>query len=592
MSNTAGADYTLGLNAYHADAAAALFCGNELVVASEEERFRRIKHWAGLPTEAIRFCLQEAGIGLEQVRKVAVSRHPLARLGHKLVYALRRRLWSSQLADRVANTHSILSLKKQLAQHFGISANRWPARMHWVEHHRSHLASTFWASPFSRAALLSVDGMGDFTSCMLATGDGHRLRVHQSILYPHSLGFFYTAFTQLLGFPHYGDEYKVMGLAPYGRPVFLEKMHRVLRLKPEGQFELTPTYFRHFFEGVEMSWEGAPILGPLFTQQLVADFGPVRQATEPISERHCDLAASVQAMAEKVILHMANYLHHITGIKDLCVAGGVAQNSVAMGKLREHTPFQRVFLPPAAHDAGTSIGSALYVLHALERRSRSPFHHQAYTGYRALDTEIEAVLGSTSFHWVRLEDEALFEEVTTCLLRGGVVGWFQGRAEFGPRALGNRSILADPRQPDARQRINDKIKRRENFRPFAPAILAEAVSEFFENADVVPYMEKVYPIRPEKREIIPAVTHVDGTGRLQTVERSNNPRFYRLIEVFAQKTGVPVLLNTSFNENEPIVNRPEEALACFARTHMDMLALENYLVYRSTPSTGHTPQAT
>ncbi len=580
MNSATPPKYTLGLNVYHADASAALFRGNELLVASEEERFRRIKHWAGLPTEAIRFCLNEAGIDLEQVSTVAVSRRPWARIGHKIAYVLRRRLWSSQLTERAGNARMILSLKKDLLRHVGRPNTRWSASVHWVEHHRSHLASAFWASPFDKAALLSVDGMGDFTSCMLATGDGNRLRVHQSILYPHSLGFFYTAFTQLLGFSNYGDEYKVMGLAAYGKPVFAEKMQRVIQLRPEGRFVLRPEYFQHFSEGISMSWEGRPHVGPLYTKHLLREFGPLRAPDEAITERHCDLAASVQAMSEAVIFHLAHYLHQQSGLENLCVAGGVAQNSVAMGKLRRHTPFRRIFLPPAGHDAGTGIGAALYVLHAQKQYTRAPFRHRAYLGYQASKAEIEAALRQSGLRWEYLDDQSLFERTADSLVNGEVVGWFQGRAEFGPRALGNRSILADPRRADARQRINERIKRRENFRPFAPAVLVEFVHAFFEDADEVPYMEKVYLIRPEKRHLLPAVTHVDGSGRLQTVSRADNPRFYRLIETFAQKTGIPVLLNTSFNENEPIVNRPEEAIACFARTRMDVLVLENYLVRR------------
>ncbi len=580
MNSATAGDYTLGLNVYHADAAAALFCGNELVAASEEERFRRIKHWAGLPTEAISFCLREAGIGPEQVKTIAVSRCPTARLGYKIIHLLRHRWSSAQVANRTANAQNVLRLKKQLAVHFGLNERLWTARVRWVEHHRSHLASAFWASPFEKAALLSIDGMGDFASATLAIGHHNALRIHQSILYPHSLGFFYTAFTQLLGFPHYGDEYKVMGLAPYGKPVFLNKMRQVIRLRPGGRFELERSYFQHFSGGVPMSWEGRPALGLLFTERLPRDFGPVRLPEEAITERHCDLAASVQTMCEEVIFHMADHLHRITGLNRLCVAGGVAQNSVSIGKLRTHTPFREVFVPPAGHDAGTSIGAALYVLHSEKKYPRLPYRPQAYTGYRATSAEIEDALQQHALPHEQLEDEHLFERVAECLVQGGVVGWFQGRAEFGPRALGNRSILADPRRVNAREQINQKIKRREDFRPFAPSVLAEAVADFFIDADEAPFMEKVYVIRPEKRPLIPAVTHVDGTGRLQTVHRNDNPRFYRLIQVFARKTGVPVLLNTSFNENEPIVNRPEEAIACFLRTRMDMLVLENYVVVR------------
>lgn len=582
--------YTLGLNAWHGDSAAAIFRGTELIAATEEERIRRIKHWAGLPVEAVRFCLHEAGISLRDVAVLTVSRDPYAKLGQKILYALRQGVLSKNLRARAGNAFSIKTLKTDLALAFGVDPNSWPVRVQFVEHHRSHLASAFFVSPFEEAALLSVDGMGDFTSTMRAVGRDNRIEVLDSVSYPHSLGIFYTAFTQLLGFPHYGDEYKVMGLAPYGKPVFLEKLRAVVRLKSNGLFELDPRCFRHFSEGVSMSWQGgAPEVGPLFSEYLTREFGPVRQPGEPLTDRHRDLAASVQAMCEETIFHLANDLHRKIGLKNLCVAGGVAQNSVANGKLRSHTPFERVFVPPAGHDAGTSIGSALYALHQIERMPRPEFRHHAYTGYRAGDAETETLLAKHGLAFEKMTDETLFDAVTDCLIRSGVVGWFQGRAEFGPRALGNRSILADPRRSDAQALLNEKIKRRESFRPFAPSVLAEHAADYFENPDSVPFMEKVYPVRPEKHVVIPAVTHVDGTGRLQTVERRDNPRYHRLIEVFFEKTGVPVLLNTSFNENEPIVDTPEHALACFLRTRMDLLVLENYLVRRSAANSGQQP---
>lgn len=588
--NTATAEYTLGLNAWHGDSAAAIFRGAELIAATEEERIRRIKHWAGLPVEAVRFCLREAGISLPEVTVLTVSRDPYAKLGQKILYALRQGVFSKNLRARAGNAFSIKTLKTNLAQAFGIDPADWPVRVQFVEHHRSHLASAFFVSPFDDAALLSVDGMGDFTSTMRAVGHGNRIEVLDSVSYPHSLGIFYTAFTQLLGFPHYGDEYKVMGLAPYGKPVFLEKLHHVVHLKPDGLFELNPRCFRHFTEGVSMSWQGgAPDVGALFSDDLANEFGSQRQPGEPLTDRHRDLAASVQAMCEETIFHLANDLFQKTGLKNLCLAGGVAQNSVANGKLRSRTPFEQVFVPPAGHDAGTAIGSALYALHHTGKIPRPTFHPQAYTGYRAGNSEIETLLAKHELPIEKLPDEMLFDTVTDCLIQGGVVGWFQGRAEFGPRALGNRSILADPRQSDAQALLNEKIKRRENFRPFAPSVLAELAADYFENPDAVPFMEKVYPVQKGKRLVIPAVTHVDGTGRLQTVERRDNPRYYRLIEVFFEKTGVPVLLNTSFNENEPIVDTPEHALACFLRTNMDLLVLENYLIRRPKSKSGQQP---
>ncbi len=573
--------YILGLNAYHGDSAAALYRDTELVAATEEERICRIKHWAGLPVEAIRFCLEEAGIQLTDVQVIAVSRDPYAKLGQKIRHVLRRGASASALLNRARNSFNIKTIKQDIAESFGINPGAWQVQVQYTEHHRSHLASAYFVSPFEESALLSIDGMGDFTSTMRATGRNNRISVLDSVSYPHSLGIFYTAFTQLLGFPHYGDEYKVMGLAPYGKPVFLEKLQDVIHLLPNGLFALNSRYFRHFLEGVSMNWDGGqPEIGPLFTDALRKEFGGPRTAGVSVNEYHCDLAASVQAMCESVIFHLANDLHRRTGLKNICVAGGVAQNSVANGKLLRNTPFEHVFVPPAGHDAGTSIGSALYYLHQTKGLPRPAFRHQAYTGAQATHQAIETLLQQRQIPYTRLDDSDLFDLVTDCLIEAGVVGWFQGRAEFGPRALGNRSILADPRRSDAKDLLNAKIKRRESFRPFAPSILWEAASDYFEQPDDVPFMEKVYPIRPEKRSLLPAVTHIDGTGRLQTVQREDNPRYYQLIDTFYRKTGVPVLLNTSFNENEPIVNTPEHALECFLRTEMDMLVLENYVIRR------------
>lgn len=575
------AKYTLGINAYHGDSAAALFYQTELIAAIEEERIRRVKHWAGLPVEAIRFCLEEAGIHLRQVDVLAVSRNPYAKIGSKLWYLLKQGIAPSVLSSRAKNAVSITTLKQDLAAAFGLNPSTWKARVEFVEHHRSHLASAFFVSPFEQAALLSIDGMGDFSSTMRAIGHGNNIKVLDSVSYPHSLGIFYTAFTQYLGFPNYGDEYKVMGLAPYGKPVFFEKLKEVIHLRPNGLFALDSRYFRHFKNGVPMHWEaGAPTIGPLFSEQVIKQFGPVRPVDEPVGEFHADLAASVQKMCETVLFHLVNDLHQKTGLKHLCLAGGVAQNSVANGKIRANTPVERLFVPPAGHDAGTAIGAALYVFHQKNKIQRPRFIRQAYTGARAKPEAIQCVLERRGMSFQCLPDVSLFELVTDCLVNGGVVGWFQGRAEFGPRALGNRSILADPRRADARELLNLKIKRREHFRPFAPSILAEFADVFFENPDDVPFMEKVYRIRADKQGLIPAVTHVDGTGRLQTVARQDNPRYYELISAFYRKTGVPVLLNTSFNENEPIVNSPEEALDCFCRTDMDMLVLENFVVWR------------
>jgi carbamoyltransferase len=406
--------------------------------------------------------------------------------------------------------------------------------------------------------------------------------VLESIDFPHSLGIFYTAFTQLLGFPHYGDEYKVMGMAPYGEPKYVDKLKDVIDLTDDGLFRLNLRYFRKATKGViSYGIDHVPVVQPLYSEAMIALFGEARKKGEPLTQYQKDLAASVQMMTELTIFHLVNRLHKRTGLNDLCLAGGVAQNSVANGKITTHSGFKNIYIPSAAHDAGISIGAALYVQHQLLHERRMPAILSAYTGSHFTNDEIRRTLRNQNIRFTEHEDEIIYEKVTECLVGGGVVGWFSGKSEFGPRALGGRSILADPRRQDAKQILNSKIKRRESFRPFAPSVLKEFVAEYFEQNDAVPFMEKVFLIKENKRKEIPAVTHVDGTGRLQTVDKNVSPRYYQLIDTFRKKTGVPILLNTSFNENEPIVNTPEDALNCYLRTDMDMLIMENILISRA-----------
>lgn len=574
--------YTLGINAYHGDASACLFAHGRLVAATEEERIRRIKHWAGLPTEAVRFCLDAAGIGLEQLDAIAVSRNPRARLLRKIAYGIRHPQLSGALGSRFAHAAAFGSLKNDLCRALGTPAAGLKASLIFVEHHRAHLGAAFLASPFEEAALLSIDGMGDFTSVMMGIGRGNRIRVLKTILYPHSVGLFYTAMTQHLGFPHFGDEYKVMGLAPYGRPRFADAMHTLLPLRSGGRFEVHPRYFRHCSSGVQMDWpDGSPRISTLFTPAAADLLGPPRRPDEPLSDRHRDLAASTQQHCEAVVFHLAGYLRQLTGIDTLCLAGGVAQNSVANGKICAATGYKRLYVPPAAHDAGTATGAALYHLHHTLHLPRDKTFSTPYTGADTDEAAILAMLEREKIPYLRYEWDALAERTAGLLARGAVVGWYQGRAEFGPRALGNRSILASPAMADARERLNAKIKRRESFRPFAPAMLAEAVPDFFEDGAPSPYMERVCRVRPEQRARIPAAVHVDGTARLQTVEEHSNPLFYKLLKCFYAQTGVPALINTSFNENEPVVNTPQEALSCYLRTEMDALVLGRYMIIRS-----------
>lgn len=575
--------YILGINAYHADSSAAIFKDGKMIAATEEERFRRVKHWAGFPSMAVEFCLREAGITLKELDHIAIGRDPKAKLDKKLLFLLKNPGGGfNAVLDRVKNARKVSSIEEEFVKlDPSLDKKTIKSKIHQVEHHRSHLASAFFASPFEEAALLSIDGSGDFTTTMIGVGRGNKIEVIDSVDFPHSAGIFYTAFTQLLGFPHYGDEYKVMGLAPYGNPQYVDRLKDVLEFTDDGLFRLNLKYFRSAKSGIVSYGDNhIPQVAALYSEYMVEKFGAARKKEEPLTQFHKDMAASIQRITEELVFHLLNSLQKRTGLQNVCVAGGVAQNSVANGKITRNTTFKNVYIPSAGHDAGISMGAALYVYNQVLDQPRAGAIWSAYTGSRFTNEEIEKYLRSRNIEYTLYPDEELFNKVADRLVNAGVVGWFNGRAEFGPRALGARSIIADPRRSDAKDLLNAKIKRRESFRPFAPSILKEYVKEYFEVTDEVPFMEKVFPIKKEKHSVIPAVTHADGTGRLQTVDQAVTPRYYQLIEAFRQKTGVPILLNTSFNENEPIVNSPQDALDCFLRTNMDMLVMENCVVER------------
>ncbi len=575
--------YILGINAHHADASAALLKDGELIAAIEEERFRRVKHWAGFPLEAVRFCLQEAGISLADVDSIGIGRDPRAKFLKKIGFVLAHPgIGIQAVRHRLHNMQQVSSLERELiAIQPDLGLETIKKKIIQVEHHRAHLASAFYASPFQEAALFSVDGSGDFTTCMMGIGQGTRMKVLDSIDFPHSLGIFYSALTQYLGFPHYGDEYKVMGLAPYGSPVYLDQLRQVVKTTANHQFRLNLDYFT-VTKGNIIAYgdDHIPHIATLYSRKLEALLGPARKKDEPLTDHHRHVAASVQRLTEEVIFYLLEGLHQQTGLDQVCIAGGVAQNSVANGKVIRRTPFRQVYIPSAGHDAGLSMGVAFYIHHQLHQAPRRPALWSAYLGSHFSNEEIKSLLNKLSIPYREYPDDQLYHHVAGRLADGAVVGWFAGRAEFGPRALGGRSILVDPRRGDAKELLNTKIKRRESFRPFAPSILQEYVAEFFEWTDSVPFMEKVIPIREDRRSLIPAVTHVDGTGRLQTVRLDVHPRYYHLIDAFREKTGIPILLNTSFNENEPIVNTPREALDCYLRTRMDMLVMENIVIER------------
>jgi carbamoyltransferase len=578
----------LGLNAYHGDSSACLLRDGELVAAAEEERFRRVKHWAGFPSQAIAYCLAEAGASIADVDHVAVNQDSTANLGRKLGLVLSSRPDLSLIVDRIRNKRARAGVMEELERAF--PGQRIRARLHHVEHHEAHLASAFYASGFEEASAVSVDGFGDFASAAWGMGSARGLSMEGKVFFPHSLGIFYEALTQYLGFPHYGDEYKVMGLAPYGKPACLEQMRRIVRLADDGTFELDLAFFRHHKEKIDYQWsDGSPSVGALYSPALADLLGPARSPSDPLEARHHDIAHSVQAMYEEAFFNLLRATHAAHGTDSITLAGGCAMNSVANGKVYRRSPYRRMYVQPAAGDAGGAVGAAMVVSRAHGGPSGPRPIRTAYWGprfgreacARALEARREELGAARCGIDVMDDESALCERVAAAIAQGAVVGWFQDRMEWGPRALGNRSILADPRRADMKELLNAKIKRRESFRPFAPSILREAVPAWFEVDDDVPFMTQVYPIRAEKRAAIPAVTHVDGSGRLQTVERDQNPRYYRLIEAFGAATGVPIVLNTSFNESEPVVCTPEQALDCFVRTRMDLLVLGDIVVARA-----------
>ncbi|MCU1385988.1 MAG: carbamoyltransferase [Acidobacteria bacterium] len=569
---------------------AALVCDGQLVAAVEEERYRRIKHVAGFPRQAMRACLEMGNLTADDIDVFAVSRNPRAHLWRKALFLLTHRP-KGTIASRARNLASLQALPGTIAEALGLDAARVRRRTRFVEHHPAHLASAAFVSPFDEAAICAIDGFGDFVSTSWGRVRGSRLLIDGHVFFPHSLGLLYLAITQYLGFPNYGDEFKVMGLAPYGEPRYVRQIESLVHLRDDGRFELDLSYFRHWNEGVQMTWEdGAPTLGPVFTPKLETLLGPMRRPDEPIAAQHEAIAASLQAAYERAAMHVLRHVQQTTGSTRLCLAGGCAMNSVANGKIRDQTAFRDLFIQPAAGDNGTALGAAFYAWNHLEGRPRGfvmahgswgpSFGDDAIAA--ALDAEQPAISegGCARRAWA---DEAALDDWTAAQIAAGrVVGWYQGRMEWGSRALGNRSILADPRRADMREIINTRIKFRERFRPFAPSVLEEALDEYFVGAVADPFMLQVYPVRPDKRAIVPAITHVDGSGRLQTVSLRSNPRYYRLISAFERLTGVPMLLNTSFNENEPIVLTPAQALDCFLRTSMDVLVIGRHVVERAT----------
>ncbi len=556
--------YVLGISCFYHDAAACLLRDGEIVAAAEEERFSRRKHDASFPFEAIRYCLEVAGIDAAQVDHVAFYEKPLLRFERILsqyidTFPRSRGAFTLALATWL---HDKLWVQATIRDRFG----REP-QVAFGEHHLSHAASAFLVSPFDEAAVLTLDGVGEWTTTAVGIGRGTTLELLREIRFPHSLGLFYSAFTAYLGFEVNEGEYKVMGLAAYGRPRHIDSVRRLIDVADDGSFQLDLRYFVHH-----------RALGS-YGKRFVETFGPPRPPEAEVEQRHADIASSVQTVLEETVVRLATDLRWTSGLPRLCMAGGVALNGLANARVLRDAGFDDLYVQPAAGDSGGAIGAAAYFYHAVLGGPRTAPMRHAYLGSEYTNSEIHAFLSGLDIDAPDRDDGALVDAVAELLAAGRVVGWFQGRMEFGPRALGSRSILADPRRAEMKDVLNAKIKHRERFRPFAPSVTVEDASRFFELAGESPYMLQIVPVRPEQRSVIPAVTHVDGTARVQTVARDTNPLYYDLIRAFERRTGVPVLVNTSFNvRGEPIVRTPAEAYRCFVETEMDHLVLGSVIL--------------
>lgn len=575
----------LGINLYHPDSSACIIVDGKLVAAVEEERFNRIKHYAGFPEESIKFCLKKAGIDIKDVDYITIPRKPSSRILNKIFYGIKLPKFALR---RITVWRKTFNLKNKLSEIFDISPCKIKAKIFKVEHHRAHLSSSFFLSPFEKSFLFSADALGDFASTMWGIGEGNNIKILGEIKFPHSIGFYYTAITQYLGFLKFGDEYKVMALAAFGEPEFNDEFEKILKIKGK-LYELGLEYFVHHKKFVDLNFEGYPEIDILFSPYLEKRIGKRREYNEPIEKRHENIASTLQFHFEKVLFHVLNSLYSFynLNVKNLCLSGGCAFNCVANGKIFDNTNFENVYIQPAAGDAGLSIGSAFYLYNQILKNKREFLMDHAYFGPEYSDEEIEKEILNRKneiinrgFKIEKIIDENILCKITAKYIsEGKIVGWFQGRTEWGPRALGARSILCDPRREEMKDILNKRIKNREPFRPFAPSIIEEKVNEYFDKTHPSPFMLFAYKVKNDKKDLIPAVIHIDGTARLQTVNKKTNPLYYKLLKEFENLTNIPILLNTSFNENEPIVNKPEEAIDCFLRTKMDILVIGKFIIH-------------
>lgn len=571
----------LGLNMFHADASAAIVLDGEVKFAIAEERLNRHKHFGGFPALAVKACLDAVGAKISDVEHVAVGQDSDANLSKKVQYALANPAKILNFIRLRQRKESMRDVRSLLVKALDADPTRLRFQEHHLEHHIAHIASAYYCSPWEKAAGFSYDGSGDFVSTMMARCEGNEIEVLDRVFLPHSLGSVYTMICEFIGYSQYGDEGKVMGLAPYGKDTYRDEIRKIVSLK-NGGFQLDLSYFKPLGsnQGMQILPDGTVKLARHFSDRLEKLFGEPRRPHTEITQRDMDLAFALQRRFEEIFFHLLNQLHGRVPVEDLVMAGGCALNSVANGKLFDHTPFRRTYIQPAAGDEGLAIGAALHTYHSVLKQPRRHELKHSYLGPEFSESRIQSALQNAGLEFRKLDCPALLDEVADQIAAGNVVGWFQGRMEWGPRALGNRSIVAHPGLPNMKDVLNARIKHREWFRPFAPSIMADYQHEYFEHDHPSPFMLHVYKIRKEKRKELTAVNHVDGTGRLQSVTREENAMYYDLISAFHRKTGIPVILNTSFNENEPIVCTPEEAIDCFQRTRMDVLAIGPFMVVK------------
>ena len=578
----------LGLNMFHADASAAIIVDGEVKFAIAEERLNRHKHFGGFPALAIQACLDAVGAKISDIEHVAIGQDSDANLAKKVQYALANPAKILNFIRLRKRKESMQDLRSLISKALSVDPGELRFQTHHLEHHIAHIASAYYCSPWEKAAGFSYDGSGDFVSTMMARCEGNEIEVLDRVFLPHSLGSFYTMICEFIGYSKYGDEGKVMGLAPYGKDSYIHEIAKLVA-PANGGFHLDLAYFKPLGsnQGMQVLPDGTVRLARHYSDRMEKLFGEPRRPHTEISQRDMDLAFAMQHRFEEILFHLLNELHQRVSVDHLVMAGGCALNSVANGKLFDRTPFRQTYIQPAAGDEGLAIGAALHVYHSVLKQPRRKELKHSYLGPEFSDSRIQSALNNVGLQYRKLERTELLNEAADQIAAGNVVGWFQGRMEWGPRALGNRSIVAHPGLPNMKDVLNARIKHREWFRPFAPSILAEYQHEYFEHDHPSPFMLHVYKIRPEKRKELCAVNHVDDTGRLQTVTRDENPTYYDLISAFHRRTGIPVILNTSFNENEPIVCTPEEAIDCFRRTRMDVLAIGSFLVQKGDAVKGN-----